>query len=224
MYLDVESGSGTIFVKPYLAVLGKSAITGKVGLAVSGVGANAAVSLGGGTCTTQGDGSTQYGLAVNHLAGTDATNYVGSYFKSSTQNNTGGVVYNTYVAAPDLSGSVGAYVGLLIDASNLGPKSTGGGRYAMYIVSGVSFFADTSNGSYTAGSASVMMEGGLIVRKNIVLDGRNSATLTFDNASSNGSVATTLGSVGPTGSTAGNPQGWIRINDPTGTDRFIPYW
>ena len=43
------------------------------------------------------------------------------------------------------------------------------------------------------------------------------------NGTANGTVATTLGSVGPTGSTAGNPQGWMRINV-GGTDRFIPYW
>jgi hypothetical protein len=43
------------------------------------------------------------------------------------------------------------------------------------------------------------------------------------NGTANGAVATTLGSVGPTGSTAGNPQGWMRINV-GGTDRFIPYW
>lgn len=43
------------------------------------------------------------------------------------------------------------------------------------------------------------------------------------NGTANGSVATTLGSVGPTGSTAGDPQGWIRINV-GGTDRFVPYW
>lgn len=39
----------------------------------------------------------------------------------------------------------------------------------------------------------------------------------------NGAIATTLGSVGPVGSTAGTPQGWMRVNV-NGTDRFIPYW
>ena len=48
-------------------------------------------------------------------------------------------------------------------------------------------------------------------------------TLKFNTGTTNGSVATTLGSVGPTGATAGNPQGWMRINV-NGTDRFVPYW
>jgi len=48
-------------------------------------------------------------------------------------------------------------------------------------------------------------------------------TLKFNAGTANASVATTLGSVGPTGSTAGNPQGWLRINV-NGTDRFVPYW
>jgi hypothetical protein len=48
-------------------------------------------------------------------------------------------------------------------------------------------------------------------------------TLKYNAGTANASVATTLGSVGPTGSTAGNPQGWLRINV-AGTDRFVPYW
>jgi hypothetical protein len=48
-------------------------------------------------------------------------------------------------------------------------------------------------------------------------------TLKFNADTANGAVATTLGSVGPTGSTAGNPGGWLRINV-NGTDRYVPYW
>jgi hypothetical protein len=39
----------------------------------------------------------------------------------------------------------------------------------------------------------------------------------------NGAVATTLGSVGPTGANAGNPLGWTRIYV-AGTARYQPYW
>lgn len=42
-------------------------------------------------------------------------------------------------------------------------------------------------------------------------------------AVANASVATTLGSVGPTGSTAGNPVGWIEITV-NGVKRYTPYW
>lgn len=49
------------------------------------------------------------------------------------------------------------------------------------------------------------------------------AAAAFLDTVANGAVATTLGSVGPTGSTAGNPQGWIEITV-AGTNRYIPFW
>ena len=55
------------------------------------------------------------------------------------------------------------------------------------------------------------------------LNGASGAVLRYVNGTANGAVATTLGSVGPTGSTAGNPQGWLRVSV-AGTDRYIPYW
>jgi hypothetical protein len=48
-------------------------------------------------------------------------------------------------------------------------------------------------------------------------------TLKVAAGTANAAVAVAFGAVGPTGSTAGNPQGWFRINV-AGTDRFIPYW
>ena len=57
----------------------------------------------------------------------------------------------------------------------------------------------------------------------LLLDGATTKTIKYTNGTANAAVATTLGSVGPTGSTAGNPQGWMRVNI-GGTDRFIPYW
>lgn len=45
----------------------------------------------------------------------------------------------------------------------------------------------------------------------------------YTNGTANGAIATTLGSVGPNGATAGNPQGWLRVNV-AGTDRYVPYW
>jgi hypothetical protein len=53
--------------------------------------------------------------------------------------------------------------------------------------------------------------------------GISGETLAFNAGTANAAVATTLGSVGPTGSTAGNPLGWLRVNV-AGTDRFVPYW
>jgi len=53
--------------------------------------------------------------------------------------------------------------------------------------------------------------------------GTSGNTLYYSNYTSNGSVATTLGSVGPTGSTAGNPTGWITVSI-GGTNHYVPFW
>lgn len=57
----------------------------------------------------------------------------------------------------------------------------------------------------------------------VQVDGAAGKGLRYANATANGAVATTLGSVGPTGSTAGNPQGWLRVSI-NGTDRYVPFW
>jgi hypothetical protein len=50
----------------------------------------------------------------------------------------------------------------------------------------------------------------------------NNVPGTHKSLAANAAVAVTLGA-GPTGSTAGNPQGWMRISV-NGTVRFIPFW
>lgn len=57
----------------------------------------------------------------------------------------------------------------------------------------------------------------------VIVDGATSKTIKYTNGTANGAVATTMGGVGPTGSTAGNPQGWLRVNV-AGTDRYVPFW
>ena len=95
---------------------------------------------------------------------------------------------------------------------------------------------DATNGSaagWAFGSGSVAADTNLIrygagvlgmgAGNSFQLNGASGAVIRYANGTANGSVATTLGSVGPTGSTAGNPQGWLRVNI-AGTDRYIPYW
>ena len=48
-------------------------------------------------------------------------------------------------------------------------------------------------------------------------------TFGWGNSAGTGSVATTFTGNAPTGATAGNPLGWVRINV-AGTDRYMPYW
>lgn len=71
-------------------------------------------------------------------------------------------------------------------------------------------------------SGAIVVSGGIGVAKRLTLDGSTGKTLRITNAVANGAVAVTLGA-GPTGSTAGNPQGWMRI-DIAGTDRYMPFW
>lgn len=68
-----------------------------------------------------------------------------------------------------------------------------------------------------------ILQGGLAVNKRLTLDGATGKTLRIVNGVANAAVAVTFGAVGPTGSTAGNQQGWMRV-DINGTDRYIPYW
>jgi len=53
--------------------------------------------------------------------------------------------------------------------------------------------------------------------------GGTGAGINWVNNVVNGTVATTLGSVGPTGANAGDPLGWVRIQV-GGVDRYQPYW
>jgi hypothetical protein len=47
--------------------------------------------------------------------------------------------------------------------------------------------------------------------------------LRYDSSAVNAAVAVTLGSTGPTGSTAGAPQGWVPVSI-NGTTRYMPFW
>lgn len=81
--------------------------------------------------------------------------------------------------------------------------------------------ATTDSTSISTGGAVFL--GGLGVAKRITIDGATGKTIRVTNINANAAVAVTLGSTGCTGTTAGAPQGWMRI-DIAGTDRFIPFW
>lgn len=81
---------------------------------------------------------------------------------------------------------------------------------------------DTTD-STSISTGSVVVSGGVGVAKRLTLDGGTGKTIKYVNGTANAAVAVTFGGVGPTGSTAGNQLGWIRI-DIGGTDRYIPYW
>lgn len=74
-----------------------------------------------------------------------------------------------------------------------------------------------TNVTITNGDA-LRIEGGMLE-----MVGTAGNSLRITTATANAAVAVTFGSVGPTGSTAGNAQGWLLINV-AGTNRYIPFW
>lgn len=90
-----------------------------------------------------------------------------------------------------------------------------------FLAGGVTSFLDTTD-STAISSGAIVCSGGIGVAKRLCLDGATGKTLRITNSVANGAVAVTLGS-GPTGSTAGAPQGWMRV-DINGTDRYMPFW
>lgn len=84
-----------------------------------------------------------------------------------------------------------------------------------------SIFSSTASTSTTTGA--LVVTGGIGCGGRVTVDGATTKTLKYVNGTANAAVAVTFGAVGPTGSTAGNQQGWLRV-DIAGTDRYIPYW
>ena len=89
-------------------------------------------------------------------------------------------------------------------------------------IAALTLITDTTDATTTTTAAHVVA-GGIAVGKRLCLDGATGKTIKYANGTANGAVAVLFGAVGPTGSTAGNAQGWIRI-DVGGTDRYIPFW
>lgn len=121
-------------------------------------------------------------------------------------------------AGSNLQLIAGDDAGAVIDTPLSIVRAAGG---AMTIVRPISLTNTTDSTSISTGA--LIVSGGIGVAKYLTLDGGSGKTLRYTNATANGTVATTLGSKGPTGSTAGDPVGWMRwsIN---GTDRYTPFW
>ena len=85
----------------------------------------------------------------------------------------------------------------------------------------VTIAPSTASTSTTTGA--LVVTGGVGCGGRVTVDGATTKTLKYANGVANAAVAVLFGAIGPTGSTAGNAQGWIRI-DVAGTDRYIPYW
>ncbi len=185
------------------------------------------------TLATSGSSSQQ---AVKIVHTCDNTASVTSYglwveCKTPALSFTAASLAPLYVAPVTIGvgSSVVALYGLFVN-SMTGASS----NYAIYTNSGLVRFGDevlctaaiqaqVTTDSTSISTGSVIVSGGIGVAKRITLDGGTGKTLRIANAVSNAAVAVTLGSTGPTGSTSGAPQGWMRI-DINGTDRYMPFW
>lgn len=84
----------------------------------------------------------------------------------------------------------------------------------------LNFSGDATTGLYALGASYIGVSLGGALKFAF-----NSSWLTVASTltAANGTVATTLGSKGPVGSTAGDPQGWLHFSV-GGTDRYVPFW
>lgn len=83
----------------------------------------------------------------------------------------------------------------------------------------VNFVTDNAN---DVGGNGTTRPRDVYVARQVVLQGAAPA-LRANSTVANGTVATTLGSTGPAGATAGAPRGWLPISA-AGVTRYIPFW
>jgi hypothetical protein len=202
------------------------------------------------TATSQGTCTTLRGLSfisTTDGSGVTVTSLIGGFFGNNTKDaldtvnrsaglhvrqqtvgGTGnfGIVYSNATGLPSTAGTWGFFSDMS-DPNYLGTgatlinTTTDDGVNKLQVSGGIRSLATTDSTTTLLGS--IIADGGIACGKRLCLDGATGKTLRITNGVANASVAVTLGSTGPTGSTAGAPQGWMRV-DINGTDRYIPFW
>ena len=132
------------------------------------------------------------------------------------------------VARWDFSADAGAESGANAGSDFAISAFTDGGGYTddplrIIRAAGGAVTLGRSTASTSTTTGALVVTGGIGCGGRVTVDGASTKTLKYVNGVANAAVAVLFGAIGPTGSTAGNAQGWIRI-DVAGTDRYIPYW
>ncbi len=191
-------------------------VTGGTGGSTGGLGGAVNVSGGVGSANTGGGAATLAG--GNSGGGSTAGGAASVQGGAGTGTGAGGAI--TVIGGASGSGATGN--GGAITVTGGAAASTTGNGGAVTVAAGAR--AGTGVGaavSITASNGS----GGVGGDVNITTGtGTTSGRVNFTNSNvANAAVAVTLGSTGPTGSTAGAPQGWLAIKI-AGTARYMPYW
>lgn len=212
---DPASGSSAEFLG--VRAISKSPATNGQNLTGALIGVHGEMDHYGSGTLTLGVGVR--GLAVHQNGSSTCTDLRGGSFQ--VQNASSGTVTSgaaVYLVDPVNAGTLTTAYGIYADAM------TAGATKYVFFSNGAGLFSigDTTDSTSLATGA-FQCKGGGTFSKRLTLDGDSGKTLKYVNPTANGAVAVTFGAVGPTGSTAGNPQGWLRV-DVAGTDRYVPFW
>jgi len=140
------------------------------------------------------------------------------YLNESGSGYNGTVNSNGYDTSIDRFGLVSAG-----PASNLQVYHAASWPLRMFNSAG-DMLLQVNNSGAASGNVGIGVGGTPTNRLHVTGPGGGVSALRVDNSNvANGSVAVSLGGVGPVGSTAGNPQGWLEISV-SGVNRYIPFW
>ena len=203
------TGGGTLALGGFTLTVPATGTAGLLAVANTWTAVNTFSNATGATSTTTGAVVVTGGVGIGggFIVGGDC--YI-------MRNAATGTMYLQNTATGYTAGD-GAFWQMASDTLNFGSFENGP---LQFWTNGQNRGAFSSAGIFSIAStdaASLTLAGGAL------FDGATTKTIKYTNGTANAAVAVTFGAVGPTGSTAGNQVGWLRVNI-GGTDRYIPYW
>lgn len=178
------------------------------------------------TCTDAVTAAVTTGLTISHTTSGTAAIGFGTALVLNGPDDGGTLRGMATIQSQWTNATAGARASSLKFAVQVAAVSTVGftiNPTTAFFTSGWPLTINDTTQATTASAAALIVVGGIATAKNICFTGTTGASLKIVTPTVNATVAVTLGSTGPTGSTAGAPQGWCLINV-AGTDRYFPFW